>query len=180
LRALVERLRAQHDVSLAVKATSVRGGHGRALTALQSYLENLSEGQEPVADLLLVAQDCNCQGYAARKAAIDKVVAGYANPVLCAIPEPHVERWFLLDPAAFKAVFGKGCPAPDRKCERDRYKMLFAQAIQDAGITPLAGGLEFVENLVQAMHFERMEKSDPSFGKLLKSQRIWFKQWKQA
>ena len=38
------------------------------------------------------------------------------------VPNPHVERWLLLDGAAFKAAVGHGCDAPDQKCDRGRYK----------------------------------------------------------
>ena len=43
-------------------------------------------------------------------------------PVILAPPDPHVERWLLLDGAAYKAVFGKGCDTPDLKCDRNHYK----------------------------------------------------------
>ena len=36
-------------------------------------------------------------------------------PVVLAVPDPHVERWLLLDGAAFKAAVGHGCDAPDQK-----------------------------------------------------------------
>ena len=46
---------------------------------------------------------------------------------------------WLLDGAAFRDVFGKGCDAPDRKCDRDRYKQRLVEAIRATAITPKSG-----------------------------------------
>ena len=79
-------------------------------------------------------------------------------PLILAIPDPHVERWLLLDGAAFKSVFGRGCDAPDRKCDRGRYKRRLAESIVAAGVTPILGGIEFAEDIVQCMDIERAEQ----------------------
>jgi hypothetical protein len=68
-------------------------------------------------------------------------------PINVAVPDPHIERWLLLDGAAFKAVFGEGCDAPDLKCSRDRYKSRLIEAIRGTGVTPNLGGLEFATTL---------------------------------
>ena len=97
--------------------------------------------------------------------------------VIYAIPDPHIERWLLLDSGAFKTVLGKGCPAPDQKCERDRYKYLLLEAIRGAGITPLLGGIEHAEDLVKAMDLQYLEQADDSLGRLLKALHDKFKGW---
>ena len=40
----------------------------------------------------------------------------WPGAIVKAIPEPHIERWLLLDGAASRAAVGKGCQAPDLKC----------------------------------------------------------------
>ncbi|MCW5968029.1 MAG: hypothetical protein KIT57_05915 [Blastocatellales bacterium] len=89
--------------------------------------------------------------------------------MICAVPDPHLERWLLIDSGAFKKVLGKGCQAPDQKCERDRYKKLLLNAICNAGRTPLIGGLEHTEDIVNAMDLANLKMVDDSFGKLLKA-----------
>ena len=88
-------------------------------------------------------------------------------PMILAIPDPHIERWLLLDGSAFKAVFGQGCSAPDRKCSRNRYKQLLIEAICDAGRPPLLGGLEYAEDILRHMYIERVTRVDRSFGRFV-------------
>jgi hypothetical protein len=55
------------------------------------------------------------------------------------VPDPHIERWLLLDSQAFKEVLHRGCSAPDQKCDRDRYKLLLDEAVRAAEVEPLLG-----------------------------------------
>jgi hypothetical protein len=99
-----------------------------------------------------------------------------------AVPDPHIERWLLLDSAAFKAVLGRGCEAPDFKCDRDRYKKLLAQAVSKAGITPLIGGLEHARDIVDSMDFTRMtrKEGDKVLGQFLQELQKVFKDWSRS
>ena len=104
----------------------------------------------------------------------------FAHLVISAIPDPHIERWFLLDSAAFKTVFGKGCPAPDQKCEQDRYKRLLLNAIHEAGVDPSLVDTEYVAALANAMNLQRMEQIDDSMGRLLRALQRQFRTWQQT
>ncbi len=97
--------------------------------------------------------------------------------IICAVPDPHIERWLLLDSSAFKAVFGRGCDAPDRKCERGRYKKMLVDAIRTAGITPSLGGLEFADDIVNSMDLEHSAKADDSLRYFLDQLRAVLQQW---
>jgi len=97
--------------------------------------------------------------------------------MIFAVPDPHVERWLLLDGAAFKTVFGKGCNAPDLKCDRDRYKERLMKAIHDTGVTPSLGGIEFAENIVREMDIQRASR-DPSFKDFVDELRSRFHGWR--
>lgn len=70
-----------------------------------------------------------------------------------------------------------GCDAPDKKCERDRYKKLLSEAIKTTGIVPPLGGIEYAEDIVNAMDLEQMEQANASFGRFLKDLRNVFKRW---
>jgi hypothetical protein len=178
LSALLQRVASDQDVSIAVDIRTARGGRGRVLSALAIYLREIERGQQAVPDLLVVGTDGNCKGFLTRKQEIDEKTAGHSVPVICAIPDPHIERWLLLDAAAFKAVLGKGCQAPDQKCERDRYKKLLIDAIREAGNRPLLGGIEHAEDIVREMNLPNVERQDDSFGKFLKAVRDKFKEWR--
>jgi hypothetical protein len=150
------------------------------LNELRGFIREFQRGREPLPDLLVIGRDANCEGYAKMKQAVEEVLADYPGPRILGIPDPHIERWLLLDSAAFKQVLGQGCSAPSYKCEKDRYKTLLTQAIREAGVKPLIGGIEYAEDLVQAMNLSRAESSDASFGHFLKDLRVQFAQWEQG
>jgi hypothetical protein len=180
LKTLIQRLADLQNISIGKpEIRSARGGHGRVLNELDQYLRDVQRGRQSVPDLLVVGTDSNCKGLLKRRQEVEDVVAKYRLPFVCAIPDPHIERWLLLDSAAFKAVLGKGCDAPDQKCERDRYKHLLINAIRNAGVTPLLGGIEHAEDIVNEMNLARVEKNDESFGKFLKALRDQFNKWSQ-
>ncbi len=67
-------------------------------------------------------------------------------PMVLAVPDPHIERWLLLDGVAFKAVFGRGCDAPDMKCSRDKYKRNLIKSIRNTGVIPNLGKIKYADN----------------------------------
>lgn len=97
--------------------------------------------------------------------------------MILAVPDPHIERWLLLDGAAFKAVFGKGCDAPDQKCDRRRYKEQLIKAIHASGTVPRLGGMEYAEDLVREMDIERVSQLDRSFRRFVTGLRNRFREW---
>lgn len=178
LRSLLMRLSAKYNTDIKITLRNVRGGHGRVVSELEQFIRDLRRSRDSLPDLLVVATDGNCKGYQRRKQELDAIAASLGEFVLYAIPDPHIERWLLIDSAAFKAVLGKGCAAPDQKCERDRYKELLRQAVRATGVAPLLGGLEYTDDLVRAMDLARMERADPSLGRLLAGLREKFEGWR--
>jgi hypothetical protein len=81
----------------------------------------------------------------------------------------------LLDGAAFRAVFGRGCDAPDLKCSRDRYKERLIEAIHAAGVTPSLGGIEFAEDIVRHMDIDRAAQADKSLERFVEDLRRAFR-----
>lgn len=181
LRALLQRLAHEYGIAVIIRAYSVRGGHGKVISEFRQYARDVQRGRGELPDLLIVCTDGNCKGFLERKQEIDGATVGsFGVPVLCAVPDPHLERWLLLDSAAFKAVLGRDCAAPDQKCERGRYKQLLLQAILDAGITPLLGSIEHAEALVQAMNLRYLERADDSLGRLLTALHDQFRAWEHT
>ena len=116
--ALVRRLVAELGLEVRLEWRSARHGYGRVVSEFKEYLRDLGRQRVPVPDLIVVATDANCRGLNERTREIGHPDA--PAPLVLAIPDPHIERWLLLDGAAFKTVFGRGCDAPDQKCDRDR------------------------------------------------------------
>jgi hypothetical protein len=88
----------------------------------KDFLRDLDRGRLPRPDSVVVVLDANCLGYNERKKIMDRVVEDYPQfqqIVSYAIPDPHIERWMLVDEEAFRAVFQRGCTLPALKCAKD-------------------------------------------------------------
>ena len=173
--ALLQRLATENGQTVHLDWRSATHGHGRVLGELKRYLDDLAKhGGHP--DLIVVATDANCSGLQQRIKDID--VSAAVSPVVLAVPNPHIERWLLLDGAAFKAVFGRGCDAPDQKCDRGRYKHQLSEAIRATNVVPRLGGIEYAEDIVQHMDIDRAAASDPSLRRFVDELRRIFGQWR--
>ena len=180
LIALVQRFANDYSITISIKASSVRGGHGKVIAELEQYERDLQRNQEDLPDLIIVGTDSNCKGLSERETEINQVTSNLGDLIINMIPEPHIERWLLLDSEAFKAVFGKGCPAPDQKCERGRYKNMLLNAIYEATRISPIDGIERVEDLVNAMHLQRLEQNDRSTRRFLRALQRRFRMWQQT
>ena len=172
---LVQRIAGDFNLDVRLDWRNATRGYGQVVREFNTYLRAIERQGHPSPDMIIVATDANCKGRNQR-------IRDFADPVspapiVHAIPDPHIERWLLLDGAAFKAVFGRGCDAPDQKCDRYRYKQRLVHAIFGAGITPNLGGMEFAEDIVQHMDIERAELADDSFGRFVGSLRTTFRGW---
>lgn len=177
---LAERLANTYHVKINLIRYSVRGGQGKVINALKKYQQDLHRNQENLPDLIIVGTDSNCKGFLEQEREIHQAISDYTNLVISATPEPHIERWLLLDSQAFKTVFGRGCPTPDQKCEQDRYKKLLLNAIIEAGMMPPLDGTYRVADLANEMDLQRMLQSDKYLQRFLNSMQRRFRIWQQA
>jgi len=180
IKALLQRMATESGVELNISSRSATGGRGRVLRELQQFVKEIERRPSELPDLMIVATDANCSKYAMRRDEVDqRLTESIKDLTVCAIPEPHIERWLLLDSAAFKAALGKGCETPPEKCERDLYKRLLIKAIKDAGLSPLIGGLEHTEDIVNNLDLNHLERADKSLGSLIKELKRRIKAWSQ-
>lgn len=173
--ALVRRISMEADVAVRLDWRNAVGGHGRVTAELDDFMRDLRRHGSPWPDLIVVATDANCKGINERVREVSHADA--PAQLILAIPDPHIERWLLLDGAAFKTVFGTGCDAPDRKCDRGRYKQRLIEAVHAAGTTPLLGGIEYAEDIVMAMDIDRASRLDRSFKRFVEDLRAAFQGW---
>ena len=174
---LVHRIAAEQGAAVRLNWRSAVRGRGKVAHELRAYLRDLARQGNPSPDMVVVATDANCDGLNERVREIDRHAQEARAPVILAIPDPHVERWLLLDGAAFKAAVGQGCDAPDQKCDRGRYKQRLIEAIRDAGVTPILGGLEYAEDILQRMDIDRAAQADKSFARFVDGLRTIFRNW---
>ncbi len=126
---LVTRIAYEYHAAIRLNWRSAVRGHGRMVHELRTYLDDLARQGAPWPDILVVATDANCDKLDDRVRRIDDYSRQAPAPVVLAVPDPHVERWLLLDGSAFKAAVGRGCNAPDQKCDRGRHKQRLIEAI---------------------------------------------------
>lgn len=177
---MVQRLADNHSILVKLNWLNAEGGHGRVIQVLRHYMRDLTRHSNPVPDLIIVATDANCSGLNEQVREINRVAASVNTPLppmVLAVPDPYIERWLLLDGAAFSRVLGRGCNAPEQKCSRDLYKDRLVQAVLAAGIEPGLGGIEFAEDIVREMDMERAKQADRSLQIFLDSLSAQFRQW---
>ncbi len=180
LVALVHRIANAYNIEINVKVSSVRGGHENVIAELGQYQQDLQHNTEDLPDLIIVGTDSNSKRLLQREKEIHQAVSSLADRVISMIPKPYIERWLLLDSEAFKEVFGTDCSIPNRKYDRYRYKRLLLQAIRDAGVVPLLGGVERIADLVNAMNLQHMEQRDRSFRRFFRALQQRFEIWQQT
>lgn len=168
LSAIVQRVVSKYGKLAALKIRSARGGHAKALGELRLYLRALEKGVVQTPGILIVAIDTNCAGFPAKRAEIADVLEGHPQMTcVVACPNPHIERWFMADRQAFESVIGP-CPALGRvKCSKGEYKAKLAQAVAQAGYPSTLGGVEFADEIAEAMNFYWASKADHSLKAFL-------------
>src|SRR5579872_2521588 len=178
--AMLARFGGNYRVPVTSRFLSSQGGLPRMHHEFKYFLRDLSRQQQPLPDSIVVVVDANCLGHTERKRMMDSVLAHhptFQRLVSYAIPDPHIERWMLVDPRAFQAVFGRGCTLPTIKCAKNEYKKLLRKEIRESGIEAPLGGEEFAEDIVMAMNLGQVEAHEPSLGLFLRSLKALFNAW---
>lgn len=168
LEALINKILTQREIEYELKTLNATKGHGQVISELKKYFKELEIGLKVIPDIIIIGIDSNCKGYNTQRKEIEKETPDqFKNLTVHAIPDPHIEKWFLIDSHAFKAVFGTGCKAPDNKCEKDRFKSILADEMKKADYQPLIGGFEMVEDYIDSLDITRASNSDDSFKKFI-------------
>ncbi len=155
VKALVERVAKEESIVPYMLTHDVRSAsHGcRVVSEFESFIRDMKEMSPADVDLLIVAIDGNCHGYRDRTKDLKRgIPTGHPlfGKIVFAVPDPHIERWYIMDQRAFKLGVGiDRAPAmPAYKCERNHYKQLLHQTLAEADISSLFGGTEYAESIV--------------------------------
>ncbi len=154
LKPLIERLCRCEGVDPHVRVRSAWGGAPCVLRQYRAYPRFLQRSGEPPPDIIVVARDGDCATRRRRRQEIEKVTPPqWLSRLVVACPEPHIERWYLVDSKALRAALGFARPVPRfrKSCERDVYKRALGDVIRASGYTPTLGGAEHAAELVAAM-----------------------------
>jgi hypothetical protein len=176
-RALLRRLSSEGSVRISV-GTTIRGGHGGVITEIKGFQRALKKGAIPsgTPDLLVVFIDANCHDFQDIKREAAGVIDGSIFPFyVIGCPDPHIEKWLLLDQNALKDVFGVSPNIPLHKCERDFYKNELKNIIRNAGWPITQGGIEYSKDIIEKIDFIRAKRNDASFGNFINDLRLILK-----
>jgi hypothetical protein len=179
IRAIVERLiqderKNVRDYDLHV--LSSRGGG--SIRAYKDFLKQAKKRKYLDADVLVVGSDGNCNGFVKRKQQLLAAAKGLSYPeVISAVPDPHIERWYLLDSQALAHAAGVPVQAvsPTVKCDKNHYKNLLKKAFTDQGVVPLLGGAEYGSLVVEYMDLHAAGIVDHSLRDFIDQVRSWLR-----
>lgn len=174
LKALVNRVAQEMGLPsrrLRHEVRNATGGRGVVLDELRRFLRDVNHERERPFALLVVAIDGDCRGYRERRDEIRAIVeqSGYHGLVICAVPNPHIERWYLADPHGLQQVLEVSSipEVPSYKCERGRYKQALRDAIRQTGIIAPLGGLEYGPDIAEILDLYTVGKADAGFKHFL-------------
>jgi len=170
LQALIERMAQEvglEDSLLLHDSRNATGGKGKAVTELRRFLHDVQRETETSFDILVIAIDGNCQGYQGKHKQLLDIVnhSGYGRTVVYAVPDPHIERWYLEDAEALAQAVGAEIKpdTPRYKCEKGRYKNALREAINQAGVYPPLGGKEYAKDIAEVLDLYKVGKADAGF-----------------
>jgi hypothetical protein len=170
LKAFVSRVAREKGLKAGEWVNDVRAGTGGlSIKAYKNFLRDFSRKSMPIPfDILIVASDGNCMGYLEKKNQLLKYVEQTKFPradiLIFAIPDPHIERWYMNDPQGFNQAIGIGIlPAlPPYKCEKGLYKKFMRDAISASNVPSQFGGYEYGDKIVERMDLYEAIKADNS------------------
>lgn len=155
IKALVEKVAKENGIpshSLKHRIQSARRG-SRVIAEFRNFLKDARRLGNAGADLIVVSIDGNCKGYNDRVKQLSRYLRPtdwFQSRILYAVPDPHIERWYLMDQKAFKEgiEIDKPPEMPPYKCKKGHYKQILHRAFRDAGIQSLLGGPEYAEKII--------------------------------
>lgn len=159
IKSLIERAAQQKGVQVDIAMQGATHG-SRVWNELKAYLDLLGKRRANYPDVLVIVLDSDCKKRSeVKNKVMDLIAKRKLNiPVVCAVPEPHIERWYLEDQRAFREVLPKATPKKlSYRCERDRYKQALREAIRAADIEPLLGGAEYGGDIARALDPKHMD-----------------------
>lgn len=171
IRALVMRIACESGLDRENLEESVLNSSGGSvvLQELRRFLMDIQSANTNPYQIMIVAKDSNCAKYIKARDDIMTVIrkANYHSSVVLAIPNPYIERWYVIDPEAFKSATGARMVSrmPRKHRQRESYKKILRDALITAGIRPILGGAEYGGEIAKQIDLYKAGKSDRSFGR---------------
>lgn len=171
--ALVERIASEVSIPSEALSSDVMSSRGGSMVVEEfgNFARDRRKAGAAGAAMIVVAVDGDCQGHAKKTAQLLKKVKPtdpFRDILVFAIPDPHIERWYLIDQVALKKAAGleHGIAPPPYKCKRQKgyYKRLLREMLRDQNI-PSYDGSEFGPEIARNISdLHATCRADPSFA----------------
>lgn len=162
---IVLKVASESDVRVKFDVRNATGGIPRMRGELSRFLREIDRGGASPFDILIIAQDTDCRGESIIQQELNGVVqrAGYIGTTIVATPAPHIECWYLSDPIAIQTISHSPVlsAVPSGECDKDLYKSELTQAFRNS---PLGGGIERADDIVESMDIYRACQNVSSLG----------------
>lgn len=182
IRPLVERMIKEGGKDINNYDLSVlysRGGG--SIRAYKDFIKQTKKRNHLRADLLIVGSDGNCNGFNKRKQQLIEAGKEVSYPIIItAVPDPHIERWYLLDQQALAEAAGVSILAvpPTVKCDKNHYKKLLKEIFIAQNLFPPLGGAEYGPLIATTMNLYDAGTIDHALRDFVDQVRSWLKQQK--
>ena len=180
IKAIVERIAEEEGLALGNLLHDVRSARfgSKVIGSFRSFLREMRKGKVFTPDVFVVAIDGNCRGYNDRVRQLkDKLRStdAFRSAMVFAVPDPHIERWYLMDQRALKLGTGvtQAPQIPDYKCKKAYYKQVLQRALSP--LQPLLGGAEFGERIAEKADLALLTAQNAGFGKFIADLRAHFR-----
>ena len=160
-----------------LKVLSARGGG--SIRAYKEFVKGVKKYKIPAEDVLIVGSDSNCNGFAKRRSQLNAAAKDVPySTIMTAIPDPHIERWYLLDNKALANAAGVPVQAvpPAAKCDKGHYKKLLKDSFAQHNLSPPLGGAEYGPSIAATMDLYAAGVADHSLRDFVNQVRNWLKQ----
>ncbi len=158
ITALVKRVAREESIDTDSLIHDIRSSHGgsKVIIEFRNFMKDTRRVGATGTDIgfLVVAIDGNRYGHKRRVEQLKKCIKSnhpFNERVIYAVPDPHIERWYLFDQKAFKKGVGldKAPDLPAYECKKkDYYKKVLNQALKESNVNTLLGGAEYAEKIV--------------------------------
>ena len=173
--AMFKRVAEEFEIELQTSGGSPEGGASRAVKALRQVLADIRGGIFEQPDLIVLGIDADCGQQGNRAQQVERACERerYQGTVLIAEPEPHIEIWYLADPAYVQQLLQipQLPPNPTEHCKKDEYKEQLRSAVLSSGVPAPLGGVEYGPEIATGMDLYRASKNVPSLSQFVDAAR---------
>ena len=182
IKALVNRIAQDASIpidSLNHDVRSARGG-STVIPEFKRFMKDTIQTSSAEVDLLVIAIDGNCKGHNDRIRQLERHISQnhpLKDKVVYAVPDPHIERWYMMDQRAFKNGVGidRAPDMPTYKCKKNYYKSLLHEALAESNVGSLLGGAEYADNIVNSItSLDSLRSQNAGFQTFIDGLRAFF------